>query len=868
MASDKEIKKEFKKKASKSPENYYAVSALKKEGFTRKQCKKCNTFFWTVNPEQELCGDPSCSGGFRFIGNTPAKEKLSYIDVWKRFSSMFKKLGYTPIKRYPVVARWRDDTDFVQASIYDFQPYVVSGEVEAPANPLVVPQFSLRFNDIDNIGITGAHYCAFVMIGQHAFMPEEKWDQEKYFSDIHFWLKKGLGLANEEITFHEDAWAGGGNFGPCMEYFSRGLELGNQVYMLFEQTASGPKKLPLKVLDMGMGQERNAWFSHGTSTSYETTFPSVCEKLYKITGIKADKRLMAKFLPYSSYLNVDEVDNIDKAWQDVAAKVGVDVKELKEKVLPLAGLFSVAEHSRALLVALSDGALPSNVGGGYNLRIILRRALSFIDQNSWNISLPDVAEWHAEYLKPIFPELKENLDNVSKILEVERKKYAASKKKSRALLKKIVKETNIGSKRLLQLYDSHGISPELIKEEAKAIGKDIEVPKDFYSLVSELHEKKAQEHRTKRDEKLSLEGLEDTKALYYDDYLLLSFRAKPVKLIDNILILDRTAFYPTSGGQLHDKGRICLIGENNKEIACFEVIDVFKQGAIIAHALNGSPSDIASAVKRAKEAIGYIDKSRRIQLAQHHTATHIINYAARQILGSHINQAGAKKTEKKAHLDITHYESLDEKQLKEIEGLANSIIKQSLEVKSFFLPRSEAEKKYGMSIYQGGAVPGKMIRVIEIGDIDAEACGGTHLKNTKEAELIKILKSAKVQDGIVRITFSAGKAAESKLKEAEEIAVKSSEVLGVSPYALNIGASELFKKWKKAKKALKKKEFLNAEFFNIKANEDSEKSRNLAEIVEKTAKTLKTQPEHILKAIARFKKELDKIKALMQKQQG
>src|SRR3989339_289229 len=334
MPTDKEFKKILKKKASENPEKYYAVNVLKEFGFQRKQCS-CATFFWTVNKDQKVCGDPACSGGFRFTTTTPAKHRLDYIQLWQKFSDMFRSFGYTPIPRYPVVARGRDDTDFVQASIYDFQPYVVSGEVEPPANPLVVPQMCLRFNDIDNIGITGAHYCAFVMIGQHAFMKPKDWNQAKYFTDIHNWLKQGLGLGNDEIIFHEDAWAGGGNFGPCMEYFSRGLELGNQVYMLYEQTPTGHKELNLKVLDMGMGHERNAWFTQGKPTSYETTFPTVVKKLYAATSVKVDEKLMERFLPYSSYLNVDEVEDIDKVWNYVAKQIGVDIKELREKILEL-----------------------------------------------------------------------------------------------------------------------------------------------------------------------------------------------------------------------------------------------------------------------------------------------------------------------------------------------------------------------------------------------------------------------------------------------------------------------------------------------------------------------------------------------------
>ena len=157
MPSDKQVKKEFKLKAAKEPEKYYATQVLKGEGFERRQCTKCSLWFWTTT-DATICGDPACSGGFRFINQAIAKEELDYIEVWKKFSKFFEGLGYTPIPRYPIVARWRDDTDFVQASIYNFQPYVVSGEIKPPANPLVVPQFCVRFNDID-------HLCAPLALG-------------------------------------------------------------------------------------------------------------------------------------------------------------------------------------------------------------------------------------------------------------------------------------------------------------------------------------------------------------------------------------------------------------------------------------------------------------------------------------------------------------------------------------------------------------------------------------------------------------------------------------------------------------------------------------------------------------------------------
>ena len=553
MPTDKEVKKEFKLKASKDPDKYYATSVLKEDDFKRKHCK-CGIWFWTTT-NSDVCGNPACSGGFRFFGEKVAKKELDYIQVWTEFSKHFKERGYTPIKRYPVVARWRDDTDFVQASIYDFQPYVVSGEVEPPANPLVVPQMCLRFNDIDNIGITGAHYCAFVMIGQHAFMKPKDWNQAKYFQDIHSWLSKGLGLPNEEITFHEDAWAGGGNFGPCMEFFSRGLELGNQVYMMYEQTPSGFKELNLKVLDMGMGHERNAWFTQGKSTSYETTFPTVVKKLYGITGIETDHELMQKFLPYSSYLNVDEVEDINKTWDFVAKKTGYEVTHLRKKVMDLAALYSVAEHSRALLVALSDGALPSNVGGGYNLRAILRRALYFIDHHKWKIDLAEVCKWHAEYLKPLFPELLENLDEVSKILEVEKQKYEATKQKTAAVVSKMIKE-DIDEKKLLLLYDSQGIPPELIKEEAKKLGRKIDVPDNFIHWLQSCTRSRNR-NATKREE-AGFGKCSGNKNNVFSGLQKNKFKAKVIKIIDNKVIFDETYFYQHQAGS-------CTFGNNKRQ---------------------------------------------------------------------------------------------------------------------------------------------------------------------------------------------------------------------------------------------------------------------------------------------------------------
>ncbi|RLE38737.1 alanine--tRNA ligase [Candidatus Woesearchaeota archaeon] len=836
MLTDKQQKKVFKVKASKQPENYYAVEILKQEGFRRKKCK-CGTYYWTTT-DAKTCDDPACSGGFRFINQSPAKNKMDYIEVWKRFAELFKKWGYTPIERYPVAARWRDDTDFVQASIYDFQPYVVNGVVKPPANPLVVPQFCLRFNDIDNVGITGAHYTGFVMIGQHTFVPPEEWQQEKYFTDIHNWLKQGIGLSNEEITYHEDAWAGGGNFGPSMEFYSRGLELGNQVYMMFQQTPRGNKELKLKVLDMGMGHERNAWFTLGKATSYETTFPTVIAKLMKITDLKVNKDVMEKFLPYSSYLNIDEVDNIEKTWKFVADKINIEVDELKKTILPLQGLFSVAEHTRSLLVAINDCVLPSNVGGGYNLRVLLRRALGFIDKYKWQINLEDVARWHASYLKPLFPELTKNLDNVARILEVERKKYITTKEKSRKIVQTLIKKKiKISDEKLIELYDSNGINPEMVAEEARAEGKVISIPEDFYARVAKKHEKK--EIVRVREERFDVKDLPETKLMFYEDDRVREFDTTVLDVKDNAVILDLTFFYPTSGGQDHDIGTIN--GRN--------VVDVIKQDGVVVHVLDKKPN-----FKKGDKVTCYIDDEHRKQLTQHHTATHIVNAAARKVLGNHINQAGAKKTIEKAHLDITHYQSISEDELKKIETEANKIVKRGIEVNKYFLARDEAERRFGMNIYQGGAVPGEKIRIVEIPEVDVEACGGTHVNNTKDVGEIKLLKSTKIQDGVVRLFFTAGRAASEKEEEESKILDEVAANLGVNAKQVPDRVEELFTKWKKAKKAIKKGKKLeeSLELSSTKVYE--------GDALAKACEILRVQPEHLLNTVKRFLKELDEFK--------
>jgi alanyl-tRNA synthetase len=788
VQTDKQLKKVFRKIASRNPDKYFPTKELRSLSYIRKHCECCGKYFWTTLKEREVCGDATCSGGFQVVKDNPAQVKLSFIGVWDKIVEIFEPRGYKPIKRYPCVARWNPTSEFTIASISAFQPYVITGEVDPPAKKLVIPQFCLRFNDIENVGITGSHNTGFVMIGQHTFVPPEEWDQGELFMDIHDFIHKGVGLPKEEITIHEDSWTGGGSFGCSLEFFSRGVELFNQVYTMFEQTPEGPRELKLRVLDMGLGQERVAWFSQGTPNIYEAIFPFVLSKLRDVTNIELDLELYNQFSQYSAYLNIDEVDDIDEAWKRVANKLKISVKELKDKILPMTGLYSIADHARTLLFAINDGKLPSNVGGGYNLRVIFRRAISFIDLFNWDINMADVCEWHAKELKDIFPEVSDHLVEVREILEVERAKFYATKKKAGKILEREFKKGDISTETLIELYDSNGISPDMAKEAAKKFGVKIKIPDDFYKLVVERHEKTEQIHAKVKEIDLNLEGIPETKSLYYHDYLETNNDAEVLKIIDNMVILDQSVAYPTSGGQIHDIGTIGGQKFN----------DVFKQGNYIVHVLEEKPQ-----FKEGDKVKIELDKLWRTQLSQHHTATHIVNAAAREILGSHINQAGAKKTYKNSHLDITHYEQIPRDKLQKIEKRANEIVDKSIDLYLDFIPRTEAEQKYGMEIYQGGAVPGKNIRIVEVPGIDVEACGGTHLNNTSETGYIHITKSQKIQDGVVRLTFTAGKATDKLKEKHKKILEELKGILGVERKQLVSRIKELVEKWKNVNKALK-----------------------------------------------------------------
>ncbi|MHA1301664.1 MAG: DHHA1 domain-containing protein, partial [Candidatus Helarchaeota archaeon] len=217
-------------------------------------------------------------------------------------------------------------------------------------------------------------------------------------------------------------------------------------------------------------------------------------------------------------------------------------------------------------------------------------------------------------------------------------------------------------------------------------------------------------------------------------------------------------------------------------------------------------------------------------LMRHHTATHIVNYAARQVLGNHVWQGGTEKTPKRAHLDISHYKPVSKDELWQIEKIANDLVLKNIKIHKAEMERNDAEENFGFTIYQGGAVPGKTLKIVNIGDFDVEACGGTHLNNSIEIGSIKMIGAKRIQDGVVRLEYVAGKAAVEYNQELEKILETTAKEFNVGKKEVPSVTKRFFNDWKEA---LKESERLRKELAEILSEQllSEAKSQNNLKVV-------------------------------------
>ncbi len=347
---------------------------------------------------------------------------------------------------------------------------------------------------------------------------------------------------------------------------------------------------------------------------------------------------------------------------------GLSEEQTSKIITPLEGIYLIIDHVRTLIFAISDGALPSNVGGGYNLRIMLRRVISTMNRLSLQFDMNDIIDTQINYLKNTYPELENTRNDVKEIIRIESERYDNSKQRMEKIARNLNNDPTVDD--LIRLYESDGVTPDYLKE----MNVIQEIPSTFYSKLSELHQGKNQ----KEQKDLPLQDLPETELLFYSNDPK-EFDAKVLKSFDNYVVLDKTSFYARGGGQEPDHGKI-----ND-----YEVVDVTKHGDIIVHELKGG------APKQGDTVSCIINSTRRDRITKNHTSTHVLNTSARSVLGSWVWQHSAFKEEDHARLDITHHSALTEDEVSQIE-------------------------------------------------------------QTSEIKQVKITKSKRIQDGVVRIEFVSG----------------------------------------------------------------------------------------------------------------
>ena len=561
------------------------------------------------------------------------------------------------------------------------------------------------------------------------------------------------------------------------------------------------------MIDVGIGLERVPWLINGSPTSYIDVFPSALEFAQARLHLPIQDKVWEAFGPLSCLLNVDEVDDVATVWAQIGRELGMEADAVRHAIEPVRDLYTVLDHTRSVLMAVYDGSLPSNVGGAANVRNILRRVFAILKNRGWDKQLDLGAllllfEQHKKDLATIYGPFSE-YKSFAPIITLEYERWLTTDKEQKEKVDKLLKK----KKGKLELDDwilavqSYGMPAETV---ANITG--LPIPGNLHYTIAERQERSV---RAVPQVLYATAHLPPTRSLYYYHHRDYAFNGKILQVMLNvtdnqspsIVVLDQSAFYPTSGGQEHDTGVLTVQGVQ------YAVVDVMKVGPAVLHVVK-PPLPLSSQLTLdsyvGSEVHGVVDSARRDQLRNNHTATHIVYASCRRVLGPHVWQNGAKKTVHSAHLDITHYQSLAYAQQLAIQTEANRIVHSCKAISKGFMAKDEAEKLYGFHLYQGGVVPGNELRVVSIADTDTEACCGTHADNTSEVGLIKIIKTARISDGIVRLYYVAGEHALQLLNEESAVINHLTNDWGIAQDDLLPTASRFFDGYKKYSAQLSK----------------------------------------------------------------
>ncbi|NRG28204.1 alanine--tRNA ligase [Bacillus circulans] len=701
-----------------------------------------------------------------------------------------------------------------------------------PENPRITnAQKSIRTNDIENVGKTARHHTFFEMLGNFSigdyfkeeaiewaweFLTDEKWigfDKEKLSVTIHpedeeayvLWRDK-IGIPeNRIIRLEGNFWdIGEGPSGPNTEiFYDRGPEYGNDINdpelypggendrylevwnLVFSEFNHNPDgtytPLPKKNIDTGMGLERMASVVQNVPTNFDTDlFMPIIRATEQLADVRYGKDSLS----------------------DEAFKV-------------------IADHIRTVAFAIGDGALPSNEGRGYVLRRLLRRAVRYAKKININRPfmfelVPVVAEIMVDY----YPTVKEKTEFIQKVMKSEEERFHETLNEGLAILSEVMEKAKdngvIAGEDIFRLYDTYGFPVELTEEYAEEQG--LAIDHEGFEKEMESQRDRARKARQEVDSMQVQSGVlgnikVESEFIGYDQW---SNEAQIVALLRNgqevetaeardeiQFILDKTPFYAESGGQIADKGTL------KSDHVTISVEDVQKA----PNGQNLHKGIIETGAVRVNDRLAAkVDSKNRSKIIKNHTATHLLHQALKDVLGTHVNQAGSLVQPDRLRFDFSHFGQITAEELDEIERIVNEKIWESIAVQIDYKDIDEAKAMGAMALF--GEKYGKVVRVVQVGEYSLELCGGCHVDNTSAIGLFKIVSEAGIGAGTRRIEAVTGQAAYQQLTDQIHLLKEAANKLKTSPKDVVTRVDSLLTE---VKQLQRENESLAAKLSNIEA---------------------------------------------------
>jgi len=693
---------------------------------------------------------------------------------------------------------------FTIAGMVPFKSYFV-GEETPPYKRATSSQKCVRAggkqNDLDDIGRTNRHFSFFEMLGNFSFGDYFKADAIRWATDFYrdvlqldmsrLWVtvheeddeaeriwRDDVGFPADRIQrLGEDNWWSMGDTGPCgpsSEIFwdlgpgygpeggpatghDRYIEIWNLVFMTYDQRADGTRvPLPKPSIDTGAGLERNLFVAQGKTSIWDIdVFRPLIERAAQLTGARYGEAEQA----------------------DISLRI-------------------IAEHSRAMAFIIADGVRPSNNERGYVLRRIIRRAvLHAYLLGARDLVLPDMVDAAIGVMGAAYPELVANRETIEKVVEREEQAFRATLQRGVDLLGEIVERSDVSGADAFFLHDTLGFPIDLTREIAGERGRAVD--------VDDFEQRMAQQRARARaaadeagagagDNPVWRELLEDYGTTEFTGRQELVTKAKIVALVvdrarsDDAaegatveVVLDRTPFYAESGGQVGDTGTITTVADAGGTEAVLEVRDTRYgiAGALVVHECVVR----RGVVREGDEVVAAIDAVRRDRIRRNHTATHILHWALREVLGAHVQQAGSMVSPDRLRFDFSHHDAVTPEQLAQVEHLANEQVISDAPVRHYETTKAEAERIGAIAFF--GEKYGEIVRVLEAGP-STELCGGTHVYALGFIGPIKIVSESSIGSNLRRIEAVTGDGALTHIEQEEALLRRAAALVRGAPKEL------------------------------------------------------------------------------------